>query len=63
MISQYKLDIIRQVMNKLNHNHETNEFSILGKYFKGYEEDQYLHFSNYSLAKEFIIETLLKDLN
>lgn len=63
MISDYTLEVIRQVKQNLVLNNDTNEFEIQGKYFKDIEPDYVLKFSNYSSAMNFIIETLMKDLS
>lgn len=60
-ISQYKLDVIREVSRNLKQN-ERGEFVILGKYFKDIIETYPLTFSNYHEAMTWIINKLLADL-
>lgn len=64
MISEYKLQVIRQIKENIDINYETNECSIKSIYLNntlGFEPDSLLHFSSYSKAMEFIIESVIKE--
>jgi 2-hydroxy-3-keto-5-methylthiopentenyl-1-phosphate phosphatase len=64
-ISGYKLDVIRQIVDELKQDYSSNEWTLVGPYFKEFKEfeaDQVMRFSSFSAANTFIIKQVLKDL-
>lgn len=65
MFSEYKMQVIRQVLDDLNDNYETNQCTLTSSYFNkmmGFEVDSVLTFMNIHTAKQFVINEILKSL-